>query len=164
MPDWEQIAHIQSDVSGWLEWSPNGKYILLEIREDLASVIDPEDAGIIMTVPHSWFSATWSPNSQYITTASDKQTRQVFEVATGLKILDTPHDNEMFPITWRSNSQYVLTGSREGTIRVIEIATGEEVQQINHQASSYYGASWSPDGQYIATYTSSEVKITEFSP
>ncbi|MEM8640334.1 MAG: WD40 repeat domain-containing protein [Cyanobacteria bacterium P01_G01_bin.54] len=164
IPDLEKITHIQSNVSGWLEWSPDGQYILSEMRDGLASIIDPEDGRVVANIPHRWTRAAWSPNNQYITTASDKQTRQVFEVATGLKILDTPHDNEMFPITWRSDSQYVLTGSLEGTIRVIKIATGEEVQQINHQASFYYGASWSPDGQYIATYTSSEVKITKFTP
>ena len=115
----------------------------------------------ITTIHHqNWVeSATFSPDSQYLATASEDKTAKVIEVATGKIITTIYHQGNVKSATFSSNGNYLVTASHE-EVKITKLFTGKEINTIHHQGN-VKSATFSSNGNYLVTASHEEVKITK---
>jgi len=108
------------------------------------------------------WAASWSPNGQYIASASDDGTAHVWNVATQRLVLSyhsdiqpAQSDDGAYSVAWLPNSTGIAIGFSDGTAQMVDLT--------NHQQSGYYDSqndgtlpgalyavSISPHGHYVA--------------
>ena len=97
--------------------------------------------------------AAFSPNGQYVVTASDDTTARLWDVKTGQElILLTGHNTEVVHAEFSPDSKYVATASRYGSVCLWKVESGELAAVLN--GNKY--VAFSPDGRKLVT-TSSEM-------
>ncbi len=92
-------------------------------------------------------SSNFSPNGEYIVTASD-DTAQVW-AKSSKKLVTLHHQDVVYRATFSPNNQYIVTASKDTTAKVWDIS-GKELVTLPHQGT-VHRASFSGDGKYIVT-------------
>lgn len=71
----------------------------------------------------------YSPDGDYLATASDDYSVAIWDVATGERKLNVLSTNEQYGrvVYWSPDSKRVLTGAWDNTIRVFDVETGTMV-------------------------------------
>ena len=110
--------------------------------------------------------AEFSPDGRLVVTASDDDTAQIFDAATG-RALTTPltHRDDVSRAFFSPDGRYVLTISADFSARVWETATGEPVTPPLRHEGEVLDAAWRPDGLEAATAAADgTVRVWDFSP
>ncbi len=141
-------------------FSPDSKYIIS--RDDRLAMVwkVPEKGGSQITKVKQLSghhtaevnSASFSPDGEFIVTASNDATAMVWQWKTN----DSPvelrgHSGQVFGAKFSSNGKYVATTSRDGTARVWESETGKIVTELFGHQGPVREAAFSSDDQFVLT-------------
>lgn len=97
-------------------------------------------------------SASFSPDGQWIVTACDDRTAQMWDAGTGLALHSLRgHTQEIYSASFSPDGQQIVTVSVDRTARVWDAGTGFALHTLRGHTDEVYSASFSPDGQRIVT-------------
>ncbi|HEX9990004.1 MAG TPA: WD40 repeat domain-containing protein [Chloroflexia bacterium] len=102
-------------------------------------------------------SLAWSPDGEWIASASDDRTVLVGEAATGTRItkLDS-FRGSVLSVAWSPDSKYLATASTviSDGVQIWDAANWQAIHQLNSDPRYLVGSlSWSPDGKLLAIGT-----------
>jgi WD40 repeat protein len=105
-------------------------------------------------------SAQFSPDGQWVVTASDDETARVWEAATGKPVGEPMRheadeskgiEAEVLSAQFSPDGRWVVTASEDKTARVWEAATGKPVGEPMRHEGRVSSAQFSPDGRWVVT-------------
>ena len=134
------------------EPSPEADSLLrtgLDLLPNHISVISHED-GV--------WAIEFSPNGDYLATASKDNTAKLVQVSTGQEITVISHEKpdplrgEFYnmDIKFSPKGDYLATASQDGTAKLVQVSTGQEIAVISHD-NPIEKIKFSPKGDYLAT-------------
>ncbi|WNZ26225.1 hypothetical protein HJG54_27665 [Leptolyngbya sp. NK1-12] len=133
------IANFSNQVKTAQIWQISGEQEVA--RAQKTTVIDYK-AG--------FFRIAYSPDGQYLATASGDGTAHVWEVSTGEQVTQMHHKKPVRAVAYSPDGQYLATAGDDGTARVWEVKSGQSIAVVNHK-KPVTAVAFSPDGQFIAT-------------
>lgn len=96
----------------------------------------------------------WSPAGSRIAVGGARNRAQVWDAATGARVL-TYHEHEwrsrVTAVTWSPDGQLIASGSSDATIRIWDAATGATHLAFRADAIRVNEVRWSPDGRFLAS-------------
>jgi small GTP-binding protein len=100
-------------------------------------------------------SIQWSPNSQYLASASDDRTIKLWEASNG-KILKTlkGHTNWVNSVEWLPDGQRLVSASSDSTIRVWNVVRGEALHVLEGTSENLNYDSYYSNGNWLASKSS----------
>jgi WD40 repeat protein len=147
-------------------YSPDGRQIVT-IELDTARIWDVETGRVIRSL--TGHTATindieFSPNSQFIVSASSDNTARMWDVRTGSEILVLDrHRSQVNSASFSPNGRLIVTASGflsqdENIVQIWDIATGQVLRRLDGFLEGVSSAVFSPDGQYILTTSTSLIQ------
>src|SRR5262249_23838917 len=104
---------------------------------------------------HRWWinhgAVRISPDGQRVLTFGTEKVVRVFDVATGHRRCELPHQGNCRGLHFSPDGRRVATASRDKTVRVWELATGRPLGEPLRHPHSVFTAPFSPDGKYVLT-------------
>jgi WD40 repeat protein len=146
-------------------FSPNSRFIAVGTDTDV-QVIEASTGKELSHLPHKRpvEAVTFSPNGQYVATASHDNTACVFEVATGKKKREFRFSNNVFAVAFSPDGRYIAAGGEDNTAAVFELSTGKKVLHRDF-GNEVTQVSFSRDSRYLAIAIKDEsarvIKIPE---
>lgn len=97
-------------------------------------------------------TVAWSPDGNWVATASDDHTCAVWDTATGqrLKVLEG-HTNIVYSIAWSPDGSRVATAASDKTCAIWDAAMGERLMVFGDNMQLVRSIAWSPDSSRVAT-------------
>lgn len=98
--------------------------------------------------------ALWSPDGQFIATASFDHTVKVWSASSGnLVCTYTQSDDAVYALAWSPNSQFIASNGGNNTIHIWNASNCSSASgyATHTQAGSVASLAWSPNGRYIAS-------------
>jgi WD40 repeat protein len=145
-------------------FSPNGQFIVIAtgwpgpdfVGTGRTTYVWEPQTGITITefAGHSDAvnEAAFSPDSQWVVTASADHTAQVWEAATGEVIaVLSGHAGSVYSADFSPDGKWIVTASTDNTARVWEAATGKLVSVLEGHTGFVFSAYFSPDGKFVVT-------------
>lgn len=100
-------------------------------------------------------SVSFSPNGQFVLTASGDHTAKMWNARTGEEIHTfTGHTGAVTSALFSPNGRLVLTSSGDGTARLWDAEMGDAIRSFEGHTSQLNSAAFSPDGRYVLTTSS----------
>jgi len=95
-------------------------------------------------------SVAFSPDGNYVVSASNDKTIKIWEISTG-KLVKTleGHKKYVTSVALSSDGKYIVSGSNDRTVKVWEFSTGKLVRTIRGHTWFVSAIAVSPDGNYI---------------
>lgn len=96
--------------------------------------------------------AVYSPDGQFIATASDDTTARVWNASTGEE-MRTPGTNaeRINSVAYSPDGQFIVTANADGTARIWNTRTSTEMRTPGDLVPEITSAAYSPDGRFIIT-------------
>jgi WD40 repeat protein len=100
-------------------------------------------------------SASWSPDSKQIVTASEDDTAIVWDTASGQKLRGlTGHTGNVHSASYSPDGKHIVTASFDHTAIVWNAVTGQKLRTLTGHTGSVASASFSPGSKHIITASS----------
>ena len=96
----------------------------------------------------------FSPDGNYILTASRDKTARIFSIASGKEVKSFRLSSWLNSAYFNSNGNEILVSGNDDTVRIIEIASGDEITNFIGTDAKY-----SPDGNMVITSYHNSTKI-----
>ena len=136
-------------------WSKLAKTVnKLVAKEPLPSLSSPAETRLLTYSGHTRavYAVAWSPDGQYIASAGDDQTVQVWNATTGDTIITyRGHSDWVRAVAWSPDGQYIASAGADRTVQVWNATTGDTIITYRGHSDWVRAVAWSPDGQYIAS-------------
>ncbi len=101
------------------------------------------------------YAVDWSPNGQYMASASADTTVRVWNTSSGETIsIYRGHAglfNAVFVVGWASTGSRIASGGADKTVQVWDAATGNRDLIYHGHTARVLALAWSPDARYIAS-------------
>ncbi len=152
-----QPAHIESSHFQSCIFYPVNSFNKIRFHYDCAGLTlsSPSAPGKLYcsTGHESWVnSAVFSPDGNYILSASDDGTARLWERASGKEIMNyRGHEKSLTSAVFSPDGQYILTASDDHTAQLWEKASGKNIITYRGHERSVSSAVFSPDGNHILT-------------
>jgi DNA-binding beta-propeller fold protein YncE len=96
--------------------------------------------------------AMFSPDGEWVVTASDDQTARVWEASTGRSLVELRgHTGPVNRAMFSPDGKWVVTASDDGTARVWELSTGSSLAELRGHTGPVNDTAFSPDGEWVVT-------------
>jgi len=96
--------------------------------------------------------SSFGPDMHVVTIEDDKQSAQVWDLATGKRIgKPMEHKGEVCLAQFSPDGQRVVTASHDGTVQVWDAAKGQAIGQPIQHKGGVYSVQFCPDGQRVVT-------------
>ena len=97
-------------------------------------------------------SVAFSPDGQFVLTASPDNTARLWEAASGRELRRFEgHTNAVSSAVFSQDGRYILTGSADDTARLWNAETGKELQRFLGHEGMVYSVAFSIDGRRVLT-------------
>jgi WD40 repeat protein len=98
-------------------------------------------------------AVAWSPDGQYIATASVDHTVKVWSASKGYLICTYSGDDEIYALAWSPNSKLLASGGGDNMVHIWNAAdcSSNNAYATHTESGPVVSLAWSPDGQYIAS-------------
>jgi WD40 repeat protein len=96
------------------------------------------------------FSASFSPNGEYIATASDDHTARLWDLSGNQLAQFEGHNDGVLSVSFSPNGEYIATASDDRTARLWDLS-GNQLAQFEGHDDGVTSVSFSPHGEYLAT-------------
>ena len=101
------------------------------------------------------YALAWSPNGQYMASASADTTVRVWNSASGETLsIYRGHAglfNAVYTVGWASSGSLIASGSADNTVQIWDAATGNRNLIYHGHTARVLALAWSPDTRYIAS-------------
>ncbi|MCC6255363.1 MAG: hypothetical protein IT276_10645 [Ignavibacteriaceae bacterium] len=128
---------------------------------------DYELTSLRILTGHSYYiwSIVFSPDDNYIVSASADQTVKLWETSTGSLIRTlSGYIGDVWTVAFSPDGNYIASGSYDKTVKLWETSTGSLIRTLSGHSSSVYSVAFSPDGNYIVSgSTDQTIKLWETS-
>ncbi|MEP0800306.1 protein kinase domain-containing protein [Funiculus sociatus] len=91
----------------------------------------------------------FSPNGNYLATASLDNTARVWETTSRKQVACLPHKDNVVAVAFSPNGKYLATASLDKTVQVQEMSSGSIIH-LQHE-DGVVAVAFSRDGKYLAT-------------
>ena len=98
------------------------------------------------------YSAQFSPNGNYIVTASGDQTAKIWDAKTGKQMGETmKHEGSVYSAQFSPDGNRIVTASWDQTAKIWATNTGKQIGEAMEHEDCVNSVQFSPDGNYIVT-------------
>lgn len=138
-------------------FSPDGRLILMvsTISKSRRAFLFDVNSGRIVTklTGHTdmGFDCRFSPDGRRAVTVSYDKLAIVWDVTTGIRLTQLPHDAAVRTASFSADGRLVLTTCDDQGVRLWDVQTGDLVRELIGHKNRINGAEFSPDGHHIAT-------------
>ena len=94
--------------------------------------------------------AVFSPNGEYVLTASDDDMAKLWDARTGAELHSFQHEDDVNSAAFSSDGKHILTASDDKTAKLWDACTGAELHTFQHKYA-VNSAVFSSDRKYILT-------------
>jgi WD40 repeat protein len=94
---------------------------------------------------------SYSPDGQWLVTASEDHTARIWRAATGKSMAVLPHDAEVIMAMFSPGGRWIVTGTTDRVVRVWGAASRKKVSEIDIRPKELAGFALSPDGNFLVT-------------
>jgi len=135
-------------------WASDG-VVMVNADAALRAAVDAAPPYRMTLRGHSGYvtSAAYSPDGQFIVTASSDGTARIWNAVTGQEVHTlNGHSGYVTSAAYRPDGQFIVTASLDGTARIWNAATGEQVlPPLSGHTGRVRSAAYSPNGDFIVT-------------
>jgi WD40 repeat protein len=95
----------------------------------------------------------WSPDGQYIATASLDHTVKVWNASTGNLVCTYMSADEVYALAWSPTSKFIASGGNDDAVHIWNATTCSpgSTYATHTEAGPVVSIAWSPDGKFIAS-------------
>ncbi|TFK48383.1 WD40 repeat-like protein [Heliocybe sulcata] len=114
--------------------------------------LEPEEFSQLCHHTGSVWSALFSPDGQYIASASHDGTVQVWDSTTGaLRYFPLNLGGDVYAVAFSATGDRIVSGDSQGHVFVWDAATGEKLIEVPAHEDDVNAVAFSPDGKSIAS-------------
>ena len=134
--------------------------ILLALEADSVARTPQAEEALRDALVHYPLRTTWhghkqpvrdvafSPDGKWLAAASLDHTASLRDLASGRRVAEMTHDDEVFTVAFSPESHRLITSSEDRTARVWAVPGGQNVAVLRGHELNVCAASFSPDGRY----------------
>lgn len=97
-------------------------------------------------------SLAWAPGNRQIVTACQDGTTQVWDVASGKRlVVYHGHVGPVWTVDWSRDGRYIASGGDDHTVQVWDATSGDLIYTYTGHTAPIESLVWSPDSQRVAS-------------
>ncbi|MBA2285543.1 MAG: WD40 repeat domain-containing protein [Ktedonobacteraceae bacterium] len=93
----------------------------------------------------------WSPDGQFIASASLDRTVQVWKAVDGMKMLTLTSSAPRFALAWSPDGKFLVSSGAGKIIEIWNVTNGKLILSYKRHTDEITGVAWSVNGKYLAS-------------